>query len=57
MKSQMREANRHEASYVLILGDDELAAGEVTVRPLDDSGQVRVPLAEIVAWLSNRLDS
>lgn len=55
MKSQMREANRHEARYVLILGDDELAAGEVTVRPLDDSGQVRVPVDGIVDWLSERL--
>lgn len=55
MKSQMREANRHEARYVLILGEEELAAGEVTVRPLDDSGQTRIPLTEIVAWLNERL--
>jgi histidyl-tRNA synthetase len=55
MKSQMREANRHSAGYVLILGDDELAAAEVTVRPLDDSEQQRVALDDVVAWLSERL--
>lgn len=57
MKSQMREANRHGASYVLIFGEDELAAGEVTVRPLleDEGGQVRLPLDEVVSWLAERL--
>jgi histidyl-tRNA synthetase len=55
MKSQMREANRHNAGYVLILGDDELAAGEVTVRPLDDREQQRVALDDVVAWLAEQL--
>ncbi|MEZ4516771.1 MAG: histidine--tRNA ligase [Chloroflexota bacterium] len=55
MKSQMREANRHQARYVLILGEDELAAGEVMVRPLDDSEQERVALAEIIPWLKAHL--
>lgn len=55
MKSQMREANRHDARYVLILGDDELAAGEVTIRPLDESPQERVALATVVDWLAARL--
>ena len=56
MKSQMREANRHGARYVLILGDDELAAGEVTVRSLDEGGgQSRVPLEDVVGWLAEQL--
>jgi histidyl-tRNA synthetase len=55
MKSQMREANRHNAGYVLILGDDELVAGEVTVRPLDDREQQRVALDDVVDWLAERL--
>lgn len=55
MKSQMREANRHDARYVLILGDDELAAREVTVRPLDDRPQERVPLTAVADWLAEHL--
>lgn len=56
MKSQMREADRHQARYVLIMGDNELAQGVVAVKPLvDGEEQATVPLEEIVAWLQGRL--
>ncbi|MBP9502334.1 MAG: histidine--tRNA ligase [Candidatus Promineofilum sp.] len=56
MKSQMREANHHGARYVLIVGDDELAKGEVTVRPLaDGEEQMRVSMGQVTAWLEARL--
>lgn len=56
MKSQMREAGRHDARYVLIIGDDELAQGEVTVKPLaDGEEQTRMPVERIAAWLEERL--
>lgn len=51
MKSQMREADKHEVRWVLIVGEDELAQKKVAVRPLDDGEQQLVPLAEIVNWL------
>jgi histidyl-tRNA synthetase len=54
LKSQMREANKHDVQFVLIVGESELAAGQVAVRPLDGGEQTLVPLAEIVDWLSNR---
>lgn len=56
MKSQMREADRHGARYVLILGDAELAEAMVAVRPLTGGEQARVPLADVVAWLAEALD-
>ncbi|WP_374686605.1 histidine--tRNA ligase [Promineifilum sp.] len=52
MKSQMREADHHGARVVLILGDDEVARGEVTVRPMGGGEQVRVPVAEVVEWVA-----
>jgi len=56
MKSQMREANHHHARYVLIIGDDELARDEVTVRPLiDGEEQVRLPAGQLIDWLVERL--
>jgi histidyl-tRNA synthetase len=51
MKSQMREANKHEVRFVLIVGEEELAQGVVGVRPLDGSEQQTVPLSDIVSWL------
>lgn len=34
LKSQMKSADRSGAAYAVIVGDDEAAAGEVTLRPL-----------------------
>ncbi len=45
-KSQMKKADASGARHAVIIGDDEAAAGEVTVKPLRESGeQVRLPLA------------
>jgi histidyl-tRNA synthetase len=52
LKSQMREANKHHARYVVILGEAELAQGMAAVRPLAGGEQTLVPLNELVGWLS-----
>ena len=41
---QFRIADRNNARYALILGDDELAAGEIVVRDLETRTDRRVPL-------------
>ncbi len=51
LKSQMREANKHNIRYVLILGESELSEGMAAVRPLDGGEQTRIPLAELPNWL------
>lgn len=51
MKSQMRDADRHAARVVLILGDSELADNAVTVRPLAGGEQTRVSLSDVIPWL------
>jgi histidyl-tRNA synthetase len=51
----MREANKHDARYVIIVGETELAAGKVTVRPLDSGEQVEVLLDEIVDWVRQKV--
>jgi histidyl-tRNA synthetase len=42
MKSQMKQADKSGAARVLIVGEDEVAAGEVTLRDLTTSEQKRV---------------
>jgi histidyl-tRNA synthetase len=49
MKSQMKRADRLAASVTLIIGGDELARGEVTVRDMRTSEQRSVPRARVVA--------
>jgi histidyl-tRNA synthetase len=53
MKSQMREADRRQVRYTLILGEDELAQGVVTVRSMDGGEQFVVPRDQIVNWLQH----
>ncbi|MGZ8209859.1 MAG: histidine--tRNA ligase [Burkholderiales bacterium] len=48
-KSQMKKADGSRARYAVIVGDDEAAAGEVTLKPLREAAaQVRVRPAEVV---------
>lgn len=42
MKGQMKDADRTGARWAVILGDDELAVGEVTVRDLESGYQQRI---------------
>ena len=48
MKSQMKQADKANARYALILGEDELAKGVVTLRDMESSGQEQVAREEIV---------
>jgi histidyl-tRNA synthetase len=49
-KAQMKRADTSGARVALIIGDNEVTAGTVTVKPLRDGGeQIVVPASEIVA--------
>ena len=52
-KSQMKRANRSGARHMLILGDDELAAGEVTVKEMATSRQRRAARGAVAAVLAD----
>ena len=48
-KSQMKKADRSGARYAAILGDDEVTAGEVSLKPLLAAGeQQRCGLSEVI---------
>jgi histidyl-tRNA synthetase len=51
-KSQFKRADASGARFALVFGADELAAHEVTVKPLrqGDAAQLRKPLAAIASW-------
>lgn len=58
LKSQMREANKHDIQYVLILGESEVENGLVAVRPLLAEGeQTPVSDSELVTWLNEKLSN
>jgi histidyl-tRNA synthetase len=48
-KSQMKRADRSGAKYAAILGDDEAAAGEISLKPLlEKAEQIRCKLGDVV---------
>ncbi len=49
MKAQMKAAAKSGARFAVIIGADERAADQVTVRDLTERAQTTVPLAELVA--------
>jgi histidyl-tRNA synthetase len=51
LKAQMSLADRLGARWVVMLGDRELAAGEVVLRDMADGSQTVIPLVEIQARL------
>jgi histidyl-tRNA synthetase len=56
LKSQMRSADKSGAAFALLIGDDELKAGTVAIKPLKAKGeQTAVPFAEAPARLKELL--
>jgi len=51
LKSQMKQAGRQGAEYVLIVGENELAAGTVIVRDMTASAQKEVPMRDVINLL------
>jgi histidyl-tRNA synthetase len=57
-KAQFKRADRSGATLALVLGEDELRRGEVTIKPLrEDAGQQQLALAELVGWLESWLNN
>lgn len=55
MKAQMREANRRNARYAVIVGGNELAEQTAQVREMASSEQSSVPFADLSTWLRSGL--
>jgi histidyl-tRNA synthetase len=53
--AQLRQADRLGATAVLILGEDEMAAGEITVKDLKSGDQRRMPRADLQDELARLL--
>jgi len=55
LRSQMREAGRQNTRYALILGEQEVERDQVTIRDMQNGEQTDLPIAELIAWLQERL--
>lgn len=48
LKAQLRQANTLEAEYAVIIGEDEVKAGTITLRHMADARQETVALSELL---------
>lgn len=54
LKAQLREANRRGAEYTVILGEEEMARGEVLVKTMEGGGQESVHWEDLIAFFEKR---
>jgi histidyl-tRNA synthetase len=55
LKAQMRRANKFNAAFTLILGEDELKTGQAQLKDMSDSSQIEVTLDSLVSMLVDKL--
>ena len=53
MKKRMKYANKINASFAIIIGDDELEKGIASVKNLDSGNQVEIKLSDILSALKD----
>ncbi|MBI3585704.1 MAG: histidine--tRNA ligase, partial [Ignavibacteriales bacterium] len=51
LKAQMREANRQQVKYVIVIGENELKSGEAQLKNMSDGTEATVRLNELAAML------
>ena len=56
LKAQMKEANRLGARLVVLLGEEELTAGKVTLRDMQTGDQTSIARAEAIPAIKKHLD-
>ena len=47
MKSQLREANKNNAKFAILVGEDEIKNGKVTIKNMEDGTQTDASIDEI----------
>ncbi len=56
LKAQMKQADRLGASFVLIVGEQELEEEELILRDMDTKQQIKIPVDEVVERLTQILE-
>lgn len=55
LKSQMREANRQKVKFTVIIGDEEMKRGTITVKNMENGVQESIPEQKLEDYLLNTL--
>ncbi len=55
LKSQMKRANKLDVPYVLLVGDNEIEEGAVTLRNMETKEQISIPIDSVVENIKSKL--
>ena len=55
LRSQLREAGKQSARYVVIIGEDEVREARATVRNMSNRDQQSMPTSDLTGWLKENL--
>ena len=55
MNAKIRDAQNQKVPYMLVLGDNEMNAGQVSIRVRDGSQQNNIPLGEFIARAKDKI--
>ena len=55
LRAQMRTANKLNARYVVMIGEDEISNGAATVRDMESGNQQSVPFPQLSEMLRDRI--
>ncbi|HSO14250.1 MAG TPA: His/Gly/Thr/Pro-type tRNA ligase C-terminal domain-containing protein, partial [Anaerolineales bacterium] len=55
MNAKIRQAQLMKVPYMIVVGDNEMQAGQVSLRVRDGSQQNNIPLAEFAARAKDRI--
>ena len=55
LKAQFKQADKHHANLVIVIGPDEVAAGTATIRDMATHEQQSVPAAELAERVAGLL--
>jgi histidyl-tRNA synthetase len=56
LKNQLGQAGSLDASFAVIIGENELKEGSAMVKDMNEGSQEKVPFADVVEYLQNMLD-
>jgi histidyl-tRNA synthetase len=54
LKAQMREADRQQAEYVIVVGNEEVKTGQVRLKHMADGKEQTLPLHDLMSFFRNR---
>jgi histidyl-tRNA synthetase len=57
LKAQMKEANRQNAPYAMIIGSNELEAEAATVKEMESGEQEEVTFDDLTEYLARRVEA